>query len=134
MNLKNGLYVHSKYVNKCVKEDNKFYVIHNDKLLSVNEMEIDRKIFCQIPGFRLTQSIKDEGNYSVTTNVLSETNTMETIYFETEENVSYLINLDRIVDITNINSDIWLIKLEDEDLWFKSFPANFKHVLNQLRN
>ena len=133
MNLKDRTYVQSKYVSKCVKDDNKFFIIHNDKMLEVDDLEIDRGTFCQIPGFRLILSVEGNNTLSVTTDLLSDDHSDETVFFEVEENRVYLINLDRVVEIKNIYSDIWFIQMEDQQLWFRSFPSNFKHVLAQLR-
>lgn len=134
MNCRNNrIYVHSKYVSKCVKIKDVFYIIHDEKLEEVVASEIDRNIFCQIPGTRLLESIENEGIISVTTNDLNKDNSSETYYFEEEKDSVYLLNLDRIVCIKMIYTDIWLVQMEDQVLWFKSFQSNFKHVISQLR-
>ena len=58
MNLKVSYgYVQSKYVSKCIKKDNKYFIVFKENLEEVEETEIDRSIFCQIPGTRLIPTL-----------------------------------------------------------------------------
>lgn len=131
-------YINSKFVNailirECtssvnefkVSIDSKYYVLHKEELFEIKFEEINHSKFIQVPAIRLIETIKDEAEVIVNNN-------KEICYFEAEQDVKYLINLDNVVRVQKLDTQVWKITMVDDIYYFKAFPANMSIFTNRL--
>ena len=134
----NSDYINSKFVNtilirECassvnefkVSIDSKYYVLHKEELFEIKFEEINHSKFIQVPAIRLIETIEAEAEFIVNNN-------KEIEYFEAEKDVKYLINLDNIVRVQKLDTQVWKVTMVDDIYYFKAFPANMSIFINRL--
>lgn len=138
MKVFNGDYINSKFINSILIRENtnsqkefktgiesKYYVLHKEELFEIDFKEILNNKFIQVPAIRLIESIEEEAEVVVVNN-------KENIYFEVEKDVKYLINIDNVIRVQKLDTNIWKITMVDDIYYFKAFPANMAVFTNSL--
>lgn len=131
-------YINSKFVNSIliregassvnefkVSIDSKYYVLHKEELFEIKFEEINHSRFIQVPAIRLIETIEAEAEFIVNNN-------KEIEYFEAEKDVKYLINLDNIIRVQKLDTQVWKVTMVDDIYYFKAFPANMSIFINRL--
>ena len=131
-------YINSKFVNTIliregassvnefkVSIDSKYYVLHKEELFEIKFEEINHSKFIQVPAIRLIETIEAEAEFIVNNN-------KEIEYFEAEKDVKYLINLDNIIRVQKLDTQVWKVTMVDDIYYFKAFPANMSIFINRL--
>ena len=131
-------YINSKFVNAIliregassvnefkVSIDSKYYVLHKEELFEIKFEEINHSKFIQVPAIRLIETIEAEAEFIVNNN-------KEIEYFEAEKDVKYLINLDNIIRVQKLDTQVWKVTMVDDIYYFKAFPANMSIFINRL--
>lgn len=131
-------YINSKFVNSIliregassvnefkVSIDSKYYVLHKEELFEIKFEEINHSRFIQVPAIRLIETIEAEAEFIVNNN-------KEIEYFEAEKDVKYLINLDNIIRVQKLDTQVWKVTMIDDIYYFKAFPANMSIFINRL--
>lgn len=134
----NSDYINSKFVNtilirECANSvnefkasiDSKYYVLHKEELFEIKFEEINHSKFIQVPAIRLIETIEAEAEFIVNNN-------KEIEYFEAEKDVKYLINLDNIIRVQKLDTQVWKVIMVDDIYYFKAFPANMSIFINRL--
>ena len=129
-----GIYINKDFVNeiifdeKDIKDNNvtKYQVLVEEELMEIKKEEINFSIFIIVPGYRIIETIQEE--LEITFNYKDEI-----LKFEQERGVRYHLNRDNIKNAKIINSQyLRIIMSDNEVLWFKGFPENFKGFLSKL--
>ena len=131
-------YINSKFVNailiregaSCVNEfkasiDSYYHILHKEELFEIKFEEINHSKFIQVPAIRLIETIEAEAEFIVNNN-------KEIEYFEAEKDVKYLINLDNIIRVQKLDTQVWKVTMVDDIYYFKAFPANMSIFINRL--
>lgn len=134
----NSDYINSKFVNTIlIREDDnsinsvgmgidsKYFVLHKEELFEIKFEEINHSKFIQVPAIRLIETIEAEAEFIVNNN-------KEIEYFEAEKDVKYLINLDNIIRVQKLDTQVWKVTMVDDIYYFKAFPANMSIFINRL--
>jgi len=139
MKLINNDYINSKHVNAILIRENscaencvgmgkdiKYSILHKEELFDIDFKEINHSKFIQVPAIRLIETIEAEAEVIVNNN-------KEICYFEAEQDVKYLINLDNVVRVQKLDTQIWKIIMVDDIYYFKAFPTNMSIFTNRLQ-
>ena len=131
-------YINSKFVNailiregaSSVNEfkasiDSYYHILHKEELFEIKFEEINHSKFIQVPAIRLIETIEVEAEFIVNNN-------KEIEYFEAEKDVKYLINLDNIIRVQKLDTQVWKVTMVDDIYYFKAFPANMSIFINRL--
>lgn len=131
-------YINSKFVNtiliregaSSVNEfkasiDSYYHILHKEELFEIKFEEINHSKFIQVPAIRLIETIEAEAEFIVNNN-------KEIEYFEAEKDVKYLINLDNIIRVQKLDTQVWKVTMVDDIYYFKAFPANMSIFINRL--
>lgn len=142
MKLKNGMYLNGTMTNEIIYEEKagevslniseRTYLVNNpnNKLehIKIENPESVFGFFNIVPGFRLIPTIEEEMEFSISYNKIP-------LYFEKEENIRYVLNINRILTIENPETMFWRIVMVDgTEYWFKAFTENFKSFLLKLKD
>ena len=108
----NSDYINSKFVNTIlIREgassvnkfnvgiDSYYHILHKEELFEIKFEEINHSKFIQVPAIRLIETIEAEAEFIVNNN-------KEIEYFEAEKDVKYLINLDNIIRVQKLDTQV----------------------------
>ena len=130
MQTKNGNYINSLNIEVIIKKDDKYYAmldLGNEELIEISNVIQD--VFGYIvfvPGTKLNETIDTtDADKSIVIN-------KELKYFEKEKDVSYFINVNKIVRFEKFKDSFCIISTNDHYYYFEILAENLHRFENKL--
>ena len=130
MQTKNGNYINSLNIEVIIKKDDKYYAVldlEKEELIEISNVipEVFGYVIF-VPGIKLNETINTgDADKSIVIN-------SEMKHFEKEKDVSYFINVNKIVKFEKLKDSFCIITTHDHYYYFEILSENIHRFENKL--